>query len=73
MKYFLDLADSGTLVFWMKSPKPLLGVRFSHPLPFRIISSSGAAFFIDMQVMTFKLDLLSAWAVLLSSLKDFLY
>ncbi len=34
------------MVSWTLTPKPLLGVRFSHPLPFRILSSSGAAFYI---------------------------
>ena len=60
MNYHGKLIRNGTVVMRPSSPKPLLGVRFSHPLPFRIISSSGAAFFVDMQVMTFKLDLLSA-------------
>ena len=27
MKYFLDLADSGTLVFWMKSPNYLATIH----------------------------------------------
>ena len=45
MNYHGKLIRNGTVVIRTSSPKPLLGVRFSHPLPFGIISGKAAIFF----------------------------
>jgi len=32
------------VVFWVQTPKPLLGVRFSHPLPFDVTPTFGVKY-----------------------------